>query len=121
MVNSKLKYFKFVYYLTCILSTLCLSMWCVYEYSLDEDLTRIRFRRFTEDYQDVYPSVSFCFFNPYLFEKLEMFGNDITESKYIKFLQGKLWDDKLARIDYDKQTKARMMFFLVYKQQHPVH
>ena len=49
-------------------------------------------------------AISFCFFGPYEVEKLKSVGENITESKYIKFLQGRLWQEEMIDIDYDDVT-----------------
>ena len=81
-----------------------LSVWCIYEYSLDKDLTLIEFKKFQTKDEDIYPSTSFCFFGPYEVEKLKSVGENITESKYIKFLQGRLWQEEMIHIGYDDVT-----------------
>ena len=72
---------------------------------MDEDLTQVNFKRFHEEQEDIYPSVSLCFMNPYL---PEMFGinneTNISLHEYLHFLQGNLWKPEILTIDYHKVT-----------------
>lgn len=108
------KHLKFAHYILCISAALCLSIWCIYNYSLDEDLTRIDFKRFNEQKDDIYPSISVCLCNPYISKKLKKYGNDITPSKYIKFLQGDMWQQEMLDIDYEDVTIDIKDYFLGY-------
>ena len=39
---------------------MCLVFWCIFEYSLDRDFTEIKFRKFHETPDDIYPSLTIC-------------------------------------------------------------
>ena len=49
------------FYALCILLGLALSLFCLYEYSLDDDLTVIKFKKFHSSKDYLYPSLAFCF------------------------------------------------------------
>jgi hypothetical protein len=71
---------------------------------LDEDLTRINFNLFNEGSEDIYPSVTLCFTNPYIEGRLEKYGINLTVQKYNQFLKGTFWTKEIASVDYDNVT-----------------
>ena len=102
MSLDKFDCFKSIFCVICILITIGLSSWRVYQYSLDQDLTRVNFRRFHTHEESVYPSLTLCFFDPYLPEELEKY--ETTASEYTRFLQGQLFDDRLLNVSYGDVT-----------------
>ena len=106
---------KYSHYLFCFISTISLSTWCVYQYVLDEDLTQTNFKRFHRGKEDVYPSVSLCFMNPYLSEEFENdHSNNISQYQYLQFLQGLYWQPEMTNISYSKVTLNIMNYFMGY-------
>ena len=121
------KYLKYTYYIFCVLCAILLSIWCVYQYFLDEDLTQVNFKRFHEEKEDIYPSISLCFMNPYL---PEMLGNNhktnISFHEYLQFLQGNLWKPEILTIDYHKVTLDIKNYLIGYdilylEKEYPIH
>ena len=49
-----------LFHVLCIFATVGLVSWCTYEYSLDHDFTEIKFRKFHESTDDIYPSITIC-------------------------------------------------------------
>ena len=92
------------FHLSCIVITIVLTGWCVYKYTLDEDVSLVTFVKFNDDKQKVYPAFTFCFWNPFHNEKLKTYGIGINTSTYSAYLQGKHWDDRMVSIDYDDVT-----------------
>ena len=104
-----------------------LSSWCIYQYFLDEDLTQVNFKRFHEKKEDIYPSISLCFLNPYL---PEAFGNNyettISLHEYLQFLQGNLWKPEMLIIDYHNVSLDIKKYFIGYdilylEREHSIH
>ena len=112
MTLTKFDYFKTVFCIVCILITIILSSWRVYQYSLDEDLTRVTFKRFHKNKESVYPSITLCFFDQYLQEKLKEFKTNASE--YTRFLKGQYWDPKLLKVNYDDVTIDLKEYLLGY-------
>ena len=56
-----------------------------YMFSLDEDISVVKYRKFQEREKDDYPTVSFCLANPFLKQRLSAHG--VNESLYLKFLK----------------------------------
>ena len=76
--------------------------YCLHQYLLDEDVSRIDFALLNENEHNIYPTISFCIDKPFLEEDLKVYG--INVSSYTDFLLGNVWDDKIAKIDYSKIT-----------------
>ena len=73
----------------------------IYEYILDEDTSQIEFKEFNSDEYHIYPSVTLCFTNPLLDDKLIQYGPNVNSKTYADFINGDLWDDRMPSIDYD--------------------
>ena len=90
--------------LLCIFTTLGLTGWCLYKYTLDEDVSLVAFVNFNDDEEKLYPALTICFWNPFINEKLKTYGLGINTSTYSKFIQGNFWDERMVNIDYDEVT-----------------
>ena len=101
-VNSKkiIKYFRII----CALATFALTCWCLVKLIKNEDVSQIEFVNFNDNKDRPYPSLTICFWNPFLNEVLETYGDGINTSTYSRFLQGEIWDDRMLSIDYDLVT-----------------
>ena len=109
-----LKGLKVFYEIACIISVIILSVWCFYLYNLDEDFVQINTRIFNDGPKQLYPSVSFFFYSPYINEAFKKYGEKISSSDYKHFLQGTIWRQELADIDYNDVTIDIKNFFLGY-------
>jgi hypothetical protein len=92
------------FHVLCIFSTLALTGWCLYKYTLDEDVSLVGYVKFNDDKYKRYPAITLCFWNPFYNEKLKQYGPGINTTTYSHFLQGRLWDDRMVSIDYDDVT-----------------
>ena len=102
MYLCSFKTLKLVYNSFCIVSVVGLILWCIYLFSLDEDLARINIKKFNSDQDSLYTSVSFVFYSPYEYKKFEKYGDEnITPVNYKLHLQGELWNDNISKIDYN--------------------
>ena len=54
-----------IYIVFWILVTIGMSIYCIYEYALDKDATKVGFRSFQTTEDDKYPSISICFDKPF--------------------------------------------------------
>ena len=100
----------------CILAAISICVYWVYKYRLDEDLSVITYRKFYERENDVYPTVSLCFNNPFLAKRLAESG--INESVYLSFLTGEYFSEEMLEINYENVTinisnyvKGYMIYF----------
>ena len=81
-----------------------LTCWCFHKYMKDKDVSHVNYRRFHDDSDSLYPSLTLCFNNPFLDDRLKEAGDGINITTYVPFLEGKYWDNRMADIDYDNVT-----------------
>ena len=101
---------RHLYSITCVSATLSMAIFWVYKYSWDEDLCLVDYKRFEDGTAGTYPTVSLCFSEPFLKQKMEEFGTNI--SSYIGFLRGETDDANAASIDYDAITLVLMDYHI---------
>ena len=95
----------FTFSMICFLATMGLSIYVMYRYSKDEDTTLVRVTKFHSSKDAIYPSFSFCIFPPFLEKKFEVYGDySINMTSYTEFLDGKTWDERFLKVDYDNVT-----------------
>ena len=46
----------------CIIGAILLIGYCIREYALDQDVTHIEYKKFHEQPDDLYPSITLCFY-----------------------------------------------------------
>ena len=93
-----------IFHAACILATIGLQMQCIYNYFLNEDTSVVEYRTFLDPKDSLYPSMSFCIPDPFLESKFQNYGDGINKSSFVKFLQGRFWDERMLGIDYDHVT-----------------
>ena len=89
-----------------------LTAWCLYKYSLDEDVSLVSFANFNDDENKVYPALTTCFWNPFLNKRLNTYGPGINTTTYSSFIQGNYWDTRMVNIDYDDVTVSLEDFLI---------
>ena len=99
--NVKQDVLKYIFRALCAFATVSLTVYCVYQYMLDEDVARIEFKEFNSGTNDIYPAVTMCFRSPLLEHELEKYGDGINVNTYSSFLIGDHWDDRMVHINYD--------------------
>ena len=93
-----------VFNLVCWISTITLVSYWIYVYTLDEDLCIVDYRKYFEDKSDEFPVLSICLKNHISEEKLKLQNPEITIQRYIDFLNGEVFDEELAKINYEHVT-----------------
>ena len=78
----------------------------------DEDVSLISFRTFHQEEDNLYPTTTLCFYNPFLQTQLEKYGPGINITSYSQFLQGRISDERMKYIPYDNVT-VQMPDYLV--------
>ena len=110
------KQLKLVYNSFCVISVFGLILWCIYLFSLDEDLARINIKKFNSDEYSLYTSVSFVVYSPYVYEKFEKYNDkNITPVNYKLYLQGEFWNENISSIDYNDVAIKIGDYFLGYE------
>ena len=93
-----------IFQVACIIATVLLTFYCIHEYSLDKDVTEIIYKKFHGQPDELYPSITLCFNDPFISSKLSKFDDNLTVTSYKKFLSGEdngQWNFSLSRVDYD--------------------
>ena len=106
--------FKYIFHALCGFATVGFTVYCVFQYLLDEDVARINFEEFNSEPDNIYPTISLCFPSPLLEDKLSKYGEGINIDTYSSFLTGQngSWDDRMAQIDYDDVSLNIEDYFL---------
>ena len=87
------------FFFVCVIATILLTSYCLYQYIRDDDVSLISFKKYHKDRDSIYPAVSLCF-SDYLNRTL--FKNVSNEEEYKDFLRGNIRDDgRLSIIHYD--------------------
>ena len=93
-----------IFHFVCSICAFSLTCWCIYKYMKDEDVSLVNYKRYHSDENSIYPSLTLCFNNPFINDKLTEYGNGINTSTYSKFLKGLHWDERMVNINYDNVT-----------------
>ena len=104
MNSSKKNILRKFFLVICIFGALILTINCIREYILDQDVTHIEYKKFHEESDRIYPSITLCFTKPFVENKLKQI--EITIDTYTDFLSGEnhnntSWNSSLLDIDYD--------------------
>lgn len=92
MLRLVWKFFKACFILFCIVGAMLMTVWLVYQYTLDKDVSSIDFKNYHNSDKELYPSITMCFGESdkfSLFKTTQGFNN----SAYVNFLSG--CDEKL--------------------------
>ena len=93
-----------IFFVCCLLSTVGLQIYCIFRYAKDENSTEVKYTKFHHDEDAMYPSLTFCFKDPFLEEKFQQYEDDINVTRYINFLKGNLWNENMLEVKYDDVT-----------------
>ena len=102
MGSIKQRMFMYSFSLICISTTLFMCIYWFYEFSLNEDLTVVSYREYQQTVDDFFPTISLCFKNPFLKERLSEYG--VNESTYFAFLKGQYFSNDMMDINYNNVT-----------------
>ena len=95
---------KNVFRVVCLFGALILIVYCIRDYILDKDLTHIEYKRFHDEPDANYPSITLCIYKPFTSYKLKGLGEDVTIYSYKDFLSGNdsgSWNSSFSKINYD--------------------
>ena len=92
--------FDKIFKVICICAAVGLTIWCFFEFQKNEDICEVVYKRFNEDEESIYPSISLLFPNRYNDTFLDSYNSNFTAKKYSSFLNGgKPWDGEMMKID----------------------
>ena len=94
-----------VAFLCCLLATTGLSGYAISRYYENKDITLVQSSKYHSSEDGIYPSISLCLLPPFLESEFEKYNDDtINMTSYIKFLEGKIWNERMLDVDYDNVT-----------------
>ena len=102
MIQAKWKLAHYLFHVLCILTTMSLVLWCIYEFSKNEDICEILFKRFHQDDESMYPDLTFCVADQLDQKKLKKYNENFTTKGYRNFLKngGDPWDARYLNVDF---------------------
>ena len=78
------KCFTLLFHAICVTGSLLLSAFWLYQFCLNKDISLLEYKEFYETHEDVFPTISLCFTNPFVTDKLNQHG--INESFFVSYL-----------------------------------
>ena len=100
-----------IFHIVCLIATFSLACYCVYLYKTKEPMQLVDYKLFNERLDEIYPSLSLCFYHEgFIKEKflkksdIYVKGKPIQVSNYIDYLRGNAWNPDLVTLDYDNVT-----------------
>ena len=105
--------FTYFFYILCVFGTLGLTIYWCYEFSLNEDLSEVRYKKFFQTNKDVYPTFSLCFDSPFLQNRLIEYG--VNKTTYSAFLAGEIFSNEFININYSYVTINIIDYIKGYK------
>ena len=102
MQSKERNIFNLVFQIICLFGTITATLWCCYEFSKNEDICEVLFKKLLEDDETVYPDLTIGFPHQLNDTALRIqFGEEINPSLFRTFLQGGHWDDRMLNIKFD--------------------
>ena len=102
MSFSKWAYFQTCYKCICWTAVFTMVSYWIYNYTLNEDLCIVDYKRYFDSQYDEPPVLSMCLQNPISEEKLKRHAPHIDLETYLGFLNGSHFNATLLDIDYEK-------------------
>ena len=82
-------------------------IWCCYEYSKNEDMCEVSFKRFLEESDYLYPDLTMMIPNQLNETKLKtIFGKEMNSSYFLGLLDGSYWDDRALDIELSDVSRS---------------
>ena len=93
--------FTMAFRVVCWIATLLVMSYWILRYSLNQDISRIEYKKYYEKSSDVYPVLSLCLKNSFSKTKLQMTSQVLNETLYRQYLKGDYFSPKFMEVDYD--------------------
>ena len=104
MVSDTWKIATFIFHGACLAATLSVIIYWMYMFSLNEDTSLVKYKYYYEEEQDVFPSLSLCFNNPFSDKKLGQAITGLNRTTYFQFLNGEYLSPEIMSINYESIT-----------------
>ena len=95
---------SYIYYLTCLSTATVFILSCLYNFSLNKNISEVTYQEFHKTEENVYPSLTLCLASVFSEKNLRRYGEEINPSTYKEYLNGQLWDNRMVDIEYDNVT-----------------
>ena len=82
----------------CWIAAIATVSYCIYVFSLNEDLCIVDYKKYYDNEFDVYPKLSICLKNPFSRTGLNSSGSNQT---YLDFLKGRYFHPNMVNINYN--------------------
>ena len=108
------KIYQKLYFGLCVFITILLTLWCVYEYLLDSEVSNVMLRQFNETPEDIQPSITLCDGDPFLNSKFsgQVLDEETFLVNYRNYIIGQEFNDltnsisKFQNTDYDDVSSS---------------
>ena len=107
--KNKLRLLTVVFRYICLICAISLTIVCIVQFALNKDVAEIKFREYHNTKDDLYPSITFCHLNPFILDKLQRYGKNLTISGYKRYLAGN-YDIANQLFELDYQNLDRVFF-----------
>ena len=99
------KLFRFLFKLFCTIGLAFMIGYWLYKFVIEDRDVGVVDYELMEKAKDVeYPIPAFCFKDPFIEKNLKSYGSSINREAYIRYLKGELYNDELAKVDYENVT-----------------
>lgn len=99
--------------LACFSVAFGMSMYWIYKFSKDEDLTNVDFKPLTSSLSEgEFPMISICFRNPFIASKLKEYDASLAQDDYVQILKGERPYNGSRKIDFEDVSIDLAKFYL---------
>ena len=84
----------------CWFTAVSFAAYCLYIFNKNEDLCTVHFMKYYASNEDVFPSLSLCFKNPFIGNNLSTKNDVVNETLFLQFLKGRYYIPTFASIGY---------------------
>ena len=90
----------------CLTITGILAIYGFWKYNKNQSISLVDFKTYHATEKDIYPSISLCFEGEEIYDHEKLKKDYAVENvwDYINYLQGDIWNDNMAGINYDEVT-----------------
>ena len=90
-----------VFRVVCWIVTMVLISYWIFIYTLNQDVCLIDYKMYYEKPSDVYPVLSICLKESVTTAQFQKQNQDLTNKRYLKFLEGKYFSSRFTELDYN--------------------
>ena len=99
MYCEKWKIVSWMFHSLCLVVTVCIIVFWIYMFALDEDISLVEYKQYYRDEVDIFPSLSLCFKNPFSPKRHVKENEAYNDTSYLRFANGEYFSRELIEID----------------------